>query len=113
MSKIAILTDSSCDIPQEMAEKYGIDIMSFHILLDDVDYVERVDCTNTEFYDKMRAAKGVPSTAAITPIPCLLYTSAFYKPLCAAFQQGGFPICKNPLNQKRSFASTICPAGSP
>ena len=34
MSKIAILTDSSCDIPQEMAEKYGIDIMSFHILLD-------------------------------------------------------------------------------
>ena len=51
MSKIAILTDSSCDIPQEMAEKYGIDIMSFHILLDDVDYVERESCTNTEFYD--------------------------------------------------------------
>ena len=62
MSKIAILTDSSCDIPQEMAEKYGIDIMSFHILLDNVDYVERESCTNTEFYDKMRAAKGVPST---------------------------------------------------
>ena len=57
MSKIAILTDSSCDIPQEMAEKYGIDIMSFHILLDDVDYVERESCTNTEFYDKMRLAK--------------------------------------------------------
>ena len=35
MSKIAILTDSSCDIPQELAEKYGIDIMGFHILLDD------------------------------------------------------------------------------
>ena len=68
MSKIAILTDSSCDIPQEMAEKYGIDIMSFHILLDNVNYVERESCTNTEFYDKMRAAKGVPSTAAITPI---------------------------------------------
>ena len=65
MSKIAILTDSSCDIPQEMAEKYGIDIMSFHILLDDVDYVERESCTNTEFYDKMRLAKGVPSTAAM------------------------------------------------
>ena len=71
MSKIAILTDSSCDIPQEMAEKYGIDIMSFHILLDDVDYVERVDCTNTEFYDKMRAAKGVPSTAASSPVGML------------------------------------------
>ena len=50
MSKIAILTDSSCDIPQELAEKYGIDIMGFHILLDDVDYVERESCTNAEFY---------------------------------------------------------------
>ena len=34
MSKIAILTDSSCDIPQELAEKYGIDIMGFHIQQD-------------------------------------------------------------------------------
>lgn len=68
MSKIAILTDSCCDIPAELAEKYGIDIMSFHMMLDDVDYIERVSCTNEEFYDLMRKAKGVPSTAAITPI---------------------------------------------
>ncbi len=71
MSKIAILTDSSCDIPQELAEKYGIDIMGFHILLDDVDYVERESCTNIEFYDKMRAAKGIPSTAGHHPHPVL------------------------------------------
>ena len=70
MSKIAILTDSSCDIPQEMAERYGIDIMSFHILLDDVDYVERVDCTNTEFYDKMRG-KGCALYRRHHPHPVL------------------------------------------
>jgi DegV family protein with EDD domain len=76
MSKIAILTDSSCDIPQEMAEKYNIDIMDFHILLDGVDYVERESCTFEEFYDKMRAARGMPSTAAITPIQfCEKYAS--------------------------------------
>ena len=68
MSKIAILTDSSCDIPQDLADKYGIDIMSIHITLDGVDYLERVSCTNEEFYDLMRKAKGVPSTAALTPI---------------------------------------------
>ena len=68
MNKIAILTDSSCDIPQELADKYGIDIMSFHITLDGEDYLERVSCTSEEFYDLMRKAKGVPSTAAITPI---------------------------------------------
>ena len=68
MNKIAILTDSSCDIPQDLADKYGIDIMSFHIMLDGVDYLERISCTNEEFYGLMRQAKGVPSTAAITPI---------------------------------------------
>ncbi|MFI3170204.1 MAG: DegV family protein [Faecalibacterium sp.] len=68
MSKIAILCDSSCDIPQELADKYGIDILNFHILLDGVDYVERESFSATEFYDMMRKADGVPTTAAITPI---------------------------------------------
>ncbi len=68
MSKIAILCDSSCDIPQELATKYGIDILNFHILLDGVDYVERESFTQDEFYDMMRKAEGVPTTAAITPI---------------------------------------------
>jgi DegV family protein with EDD domain len=76
MSKIAILTDSSCDIPAELAAKYGIDILSFHILLDGVDYIERESCTAEEFYDLMRKAQGVPSTAAITPIQfCEQYCS--------------------------------------
>ena len=42
MSKIAILTDSSCDIPQELAEKYGIDIMGFHIQIGRASCRERV-----------------------------------------------------------------------
>ena len=95
MSKIAILTDSSCDIPQEMAEKYGIDIMSFHILLDDVDYVERESCTNTEFYDKMRAAKGVPSTAAITPIQ-------FCEKYCQYVDEGYTDVIHVPINKSGS-----------
>ncbi len=68
MRKIAILCDSSCDIPQELATKYDIDILNFHILLDNVDYVERDSFTPDEFYDMMRKADGVPTTAAITPI---------------------------------------------
>ena len=97
MSKIAILTDSSCDIPQELAEKYGIDIMSFHILLDDVDYIERVSCTNDEFYAKMRAAKGVPSTAAITPIQ-------FCEKYCQYVDEGYTDVIHVPIN--RSGSST-------
>ena len=95
MSKIAILTDSSCDIPQELAEKYGIDIMDFHILLDDVDYVERESCTNIEFYEKMREAKGIPSTAAITPLQ-------FCEKYCQYVDEGYTDVIHVPINKSGS-----------
>ena len=76
MSKIAILTDSSCDIPQELAEKYGIDIMGFHILLD---------------------AKGIPSTPAITPIQ-------FCEKYCQYVDEGYTDVIHVPIN--RSGSST-------
>ncbi len=75
MSKIAILTDSACDIPAELAEEYGIDIMSFIITLDDVSYVERQDFTMDQYYEMLRNAKGLPSTAHITALQfCEQYT---------------------------------------
>ena len=102
MSKIAILTDSSCDIPQELAEKYGIDIMGFHILLDDEDIVEREKYTPEEFYDKMRAAKGIPSTAAITPIQ-------FCEKYCQYVDEGYTDVIHVPIN--RSGSTRWCSAG--
>ena len=39
MRKIAVLTDSACDIPVELQEKYGIDILPFTITLDGVSVV--------------------------------------------------------------------------
>lgn len=68
MSKIGILTDSCSDLPQELADKYQIDILCFPILLEGKTYIERQTVTNEEFYDLMRQAEGVPTTAAITPI---------------------------------------------
>ncbi|MEG0109931.1 MAG: DegV family protein [Oscillospiraceae bacterium] len=71
MRKVAVLTDSASDIPEEMREKYGIDIMNFTISLDDVSYEERKDFTNDEYYDMLRNANGMPSTAHITTIQFL------------------------------------------
>ncbi len=68
MGKIGFLTDSSSDIPQELAEKYGIEVVGFPINLEGKEYIERRDLTNDEFYALMRAAAGTPTTAAITPL---------------------------------------------
>ncbi|MBP8856186.1 MAG: DegV family protein [Oscillospiraceae bacterium] len=81
MRKVAVLTDSASDIPEELREKYGIDIMSFTITLDGQSYVERQDFTNEEFYDMLRNAEGMPSTAHITMLQ-------FYDQYCAYLQAG-------------------------
>ena len=62
MSKIGFLTDSCSDIPQELADKYGIEVVGFPINLDGVEY------------QMMRDAQGVPTTAAITQLQfCDIY----------------------------------------
>lgn len=66
--KIAFVTDSCSDIPPELARKYGIDVIGFHIMLDGREYLERRDLTNEQFYDLMRQSKSVPTTAAITQL---------------------------------------------
>ena len=74
MSKIGFLTDSCSDIPQELADKYGIEVVGFPINLDGTEYMERKDFTNDQFYEMMRDAQGVPTTAAITQLQwCEIY----------------------------------------
>ena len=66
MQKIAILTDSACDIPPELAEQYGIHIMNFTITVDGKSFEERVDFTPSQYYQMLREAQGSASTAHIT-----------------------------------------------
>ena len=74
MSKIGFMTDSCSDIPQELADKYGIEVVGFPINLDGKEYIERCDMTNSEFYEMMRNSDAVPTTAAITQLQwCEIY----------------------------------------
>ena len=102
MSKIAILTDSSCDIPQELAERYGIDVFGFPITLDGKTYIERQDFTQDEFYQMMRKAQGVPSTAAITSLQfferfCQYMDEGYTELLLVTLNRGGSSTYDNAL----------------
>ena len=48
MSKIGFLTDSCSDIPQELADKYGIEVVGFPINLDGVEYMERKEAAGED-----------------------------------------------------------------
>lgn len=66
MMKYAVMTDSACDLPQELADQHHIDILCFKIALDGEGYTERVDFTGEEFSEMLRHAKGMPMTSQVT-----------------------------------------------
>ena len=66
MRKYAVLTDSTCDLPAELAQKHHIDILCFKIALDGEGYTERVDFTAEEFCDMLRKTTGLPTTSQVT-----------------------------------------------
>lgn len=66
MKKYVILTDSACDLPQEMADQHHIDILCFKLALDGEGYTERVDFTPEQFSEMLRHTEGMPTTSQIT-----------------------------------------------
>ena len=53
MDKIAFIGDTTGDLSSEMITKYNINILSFRIIYKDREYLDRVNITPTEVYDKM------------------------------------------------------------
>ena len=54
MEKIALLTDSACDIDNETIRKYNINILPFKIIYKNREYTDKVDITPKEIYDNMK-----------------------------------------------------------
>ena len=53
MEKIALITDSSCDLPQSMVEKYNINVLPLHVIFKDKEYRDGVDINSQELYEKL------------------------------------------------------------
>lgn len=66
MKKYVVLTDSACDLPQEMADQHHIDILCFKLALDGEGYTERVDFTPEQFSEMLRHTESTPTTSQIT-----------------------------------------------
>ena len=67
MPNITIVTDSSCDIPVDMAEQLGITVVPLSIRFGDEEFVDREDLTPGEFWAKCASTAELPSTAAPSP----------------------------------------------
>ncbi|MGB9880695.1 MAG: DegV family protein [Anaerolineae bacterium] len=63
MAKVAIITDSSSDIPPDLAQALDIRIIPLKILFGAQVFHDRVDITPQEFYRKLRASRTLPTTS--------------------------------------------------
>ena len=63
---IKICSDSTCDLSQEIVDRYGITIIPLHILLDDKEYRDREEITQKEIFEWADANKTTPKTSAVS-----------------------------------------------
>ena len=66
MSKIALVTDSTCSIPKDLVEKYEITVAPQILIWGKESFEDGVDITPSEFYKRLANASVMPSTSQVT-----------------------------------------------
>jgi DegV family protein with EDD domain len=64
---IGIVTDSTCDLPKDLLEKYHITVVPCYINMDGKSYQDGVDLTRQEFYRRLVEKDIHPTTSAPGP----------------------------------------------
>ncbi|KMK76522.1 DegV family protein [Alkalihalobacillus pseudalcaliphilus] len=60
---IRIVTDSTCDLPQEWIEQYQIEVVPLSITIEGQTYLDGVDITKAEFLEKLKTSKELPKSS--------------------------------------------------
>ncbi|KRL30957.1 hypothetical protein FD33_GL002404 [Companilactobacillus paralimentarius DSM 13238 = JCM 10415] len=61
--KIAIVTDSTSYLPQEIVDKYNITVVPIEVVFNTKTYREDIDITTSQFYKLLHESPELPSTA--------------------------------------------------
>ncbi len=64
---IKIVTDSTCDLPEAIVARYGITVVPLYINFGDQSYLDGVELSRQEFYERLPDYESPPTTAAPGP----------------------------------------------
>jgi DegV family protein with EDD domain len=67
MPGIQVVTDSACDLPDEVVERSGIQVVPLTIRFGDEELVDRSEISTKEFWDRVITGPDMPQTAAPSP----------------------------------------------
>ena len=65
--RIALITDSTCDIPQAWIKQYEIGIVPLTIIFGDKPFLDGLDLTAEQFYQRLDSESHHPTTSQPTP----------------------------------------------
>ena len=80
---IRIVTDSTADLPPEVAEQLGITVVPLNVHFGEETFLDGVDILHDEFFARLKAARRLPTTSQPSPGKFL----ETYKPLVEAGDQ--------------------------
>ncbi len=61
---VAVVTDSTSDLPKDLAQQYGITVVPLHVHFGDDAYRDGVDIHGDQFYERLQSGKVFPTTSA-------------------------------------------------
>jgi hypothetical protein len=64
---VGVVTDSACDLSEEVIRAHGIHVVPMSLVDDDRTYRDGIDITASEFHDKLAAAGALPTTSQPSP----------------------------------------------
>jgi DegV family protein with EDD domain len=65
MQKVAVITDSTCDLPDSILEEYKIQFLPLRINFRNEEFLDRINLTPQEFYEKLK--HEIPTTSLPSP----------------------------------------------
>ena len=63
MSKIAVVTDSTCDLPKKIIEKYNISVVPLNVHFGEDTFLDGIDLKSDEFFQKLANSEFHPTTS--------------------------------------------------
>lgn len=61
--QIALMTDSTCDIPDDLVSEYDITVIPCYVIWDNEEFRDHVDLSSVDFYERLISDPIYPSTA--------------------------------------------------
>jgi DegV family protein with EDD domain len=110
MPKVAVVIDSTSNIPQRLIDQYHIRVVPLSVLWDNASFRDGVDMSPDQFYERLSTSKTIPTTTQVTPEQ---FSQAFHELIDQGNDVLAMTISAHLSGTMQSAlqAQTQCPAG--